>query len=141
MRLAGQHSADQFGAFPASSANPFGCGSKPMVQFGVGAPPILVYFSGYWNVHWGHGILTHGHLSLAGTDPRQERPIECLPSTDPLPFELRLAVFKAGCVWRSQTVRAYASLGWQRIRRFVDGGAWNLRETAHVRLRGQHWQL
>ncbi|CAJ1359102.1 unnamed protein product, partial [Effrenium voratum] len=24
----------------------------------------------------------------------QERPIECLPSTDPLPFELRLAVFK-----------------------------------------------
>ena len=39
-----------------------GCGSKPMgSHFGVGAPPILVYFSGDWDVHWGYGILTHGH--------------------------------------------------------------------------------
>ena len=29
---------------------------------GVGAPPILVYFSGDWDVHWGYGILTHGHM-------------------------------------------------------------------------------
>lgn len=28
-------------------------------------------------------------------DSPQERPIESLPSTDPLPFELRVAVFKA----------------------------------------------
>ena len=41
----------------------YGCGSKPMgSHFGVGAPPILVYFSGDWDVHWGYGILTHGHM-------------------------------------------------------------------------------
>ena len=49
--------------------------------FGVGAPPILVYFSGDWDVHWGYRILTHipppwnlavwlnrqvGNMSLAG---------------------------------------------------------------------------
>ena len=34
----------------------FGCGSKPMVPFGVGAPPILVYFSGDWDVHRGTGL-------------------------------------------------------------------------------------
>ena len=34
----------------------YGCGSKPMV---LGAPPILGYFSGDWDVHWGHGMLTH----------------------------------------------------------------------------------
>ena len=31
-------------------------------HFEVGAPPILVYFSGDWDVHWGYGILTHGHM-------------------------------------------------------------------------------
>ena len=31
-------------------------------HFGVGAPPILVYFSGDWDVHWGYGLLTHGHI-------------------------------------------------------------------------------
>ena len=38
--------------------------SKPMgSHFGV-APPILVYFSGDrdWDVHWGHRLLTHGHM-------------------------------------------------------------------------------
>ena len=30
-------------------------------HFGIGAPPVLVYFSGDWDVHWGYGILTHGH--------------------------------------------------------------------------------
>ena len=34
-------------------------------HFGVGAPPILVDFSGDWDVHWGYGFLTHGHLSVA----------------------------------------------------------------------------
>ena len=29
----------------------------------VGAPPILVYFGWDWDVHWGYGILTHGHMS------------------------------------------------------------------------------
>ena len=32
-------------------------------HFGVGAPPILVYSSGDWDVHWGYGLLTHGHTS------------------------------------------------------------------------------
>ena len=31
-------------------------------HFGVGAPPILVHFSGDWDVHWGHGLLAHGHM-------------------------------------------------------------------------------
>ena len=30
--------------------------------FGVGAPPVLVHFHGDWDVHWGYGILTHGHF-------------------------------------------------------------------------------
>ena len=38
-----------------------GCGLKPMGSyFGVGAPPMLVDFSGDWDVHW--GILTHGRV-------------------------------------------------------------------------------
>ena len=28
-------------------------------QFGVGAPPILVYFSEDLDVRWGYGLLTH----------------------------------------------------------------------------------
>ena len=31
-------------------------------DFGVGAPPISVNFSGDWDVHWGSGILTHGQI-------------------------------------------------------------------------------
>ena len=42
---------------------PFGCGSKPTAShFGVAAPPVLVYFSGGWDVHWGYGILTHSQF-------------------------------------------------------------------------------
>ena len=26
--------------------------------------PILVYFSGDWDVHWGYGLLTHGQVSF-----------------------------------------------------------------------------
>ena len=33
-------------------------------HFGEGAPPILVYFSGERDVHWGYGILTHGQMAL-----------------------------------------------------------------------------
>ena len=44
------------------NTNTHGCGSKSMVPFWVGAPPILVYFSDGWDVHWGYGILTHGHM-------------------------------------------------------------------------------
>ena len=34
----------------------FGCGSKQMA-------PSLVDFSGYWDVHWRYGLLTHSHLT------------------------------------------------------------------------------
>ena len=33
-------------------------GQNQWYHFGVGAPPILVHFSGDWDVHWGYGILT-----------------------------------------------------------------------------------
>ena len=39
-------------------------GQHQWYHFGVGAPPILVYFSGDWDVHWGlNGRLTHGNFS------------------------------------------------------------------------------
>ena len=37
-------------------------GQNQWYHFGVGAPPIIVYFSGDWDVHWGYGILTHGQI-------------------------------------------------------------------------------
>ena len=33
-----------------------------LVPFWVGSPPILVYFIGDWDVHWGYRLLTHGQL-------------------------------------------------------------------------------
>ena len=32
-------------------------GQNQWYHFGVGAPPILVYVSGDWGVHWGYGLL------------------------------------------------------------------------------------
>ena len=40
------------------------------IPFGVGAPPILVYFSSDWDVH---GLLTHGHMEPL-KNPRSEVP-------------------------------------------------------------------
>ena len=37
-------------------------GQNQWYHFGVGAPPVLVYFSGDWDVHWG---FAHGHMSNA----------------------------------------------------------------------------
>ena len=34
--------------------------------FGVGVKPILVYFNGDWDVHWGYGVLTHSHVKTVG---------------------------------------------------------------------------
>ena len=39
-------------------------GQNQWYHFGVGAPPILVYFSGDWDVHSGYRILTHGHMGV-----------------------------------------------------------------------------
>ena len=50
---------------PASqwSPSPYGCGSKPCWHhFGVGVPPILVYFSGAIGMFIGGTVLTHGHI-------------------------------------------------------------------------------
>ena len=38
-------------------------GKNHWYHFGVGAPPILVYFSWDWDVHWGYGILIHGRIT------------------------------------------------------------------------------
>ena len=40
-------------------------GQNQWHHFGVSAPPMLVYFGGDWDVHWGYGILTHGHVLAA----------------------------------------------------------------------------
>ena len=37
-------------------------GQNRWYHFGVGAPPILIYLSGDWDVLRGYGILTPGHL-------------------------------------------------------------------------------
>ena len=40
-------------------------GQNQWYHFGVGAPPILVYFSwDDWDVHWGYRVLTHGQLYM-----------------------------------------------------------------------------
>ena len=44
-------------------------GQNQWYYFGVGAQPIIVYFRGDWDVHWGHGILTHGQHGYAGFFP------------------------------------------------------------------------
>ena len=49
-------------------------GQNQWYHFGVGAPPILVYFSGDWDVHWGiTGLLTHPHVFLYA-DPLEREP-------------------------------------------------------------------
>ena len=57
-------------ATAANTSLPLGVGSSHMAvgqnqwhHFGVGAPPILVYLSRDWDVHWGYGLLTHGHMA------------------------------------------------------------------------------
>ena len=39
-------------------------GQHQWLHFGVGAPPILVYFSGDSDVHWGYRVLTQTHLMI-----------------------------------------------------------------------------
>ena len=39
-------------------------GQNQWCHFGVGAPPILVYFSGDWDVHQGTGVLTHSQVTV-----------------------------------------------------------------------------
>ena len=41
-----------------------------MVPFWGRCPPILVYFSEDWDVHWGYRILTYGHIFLLLESPK-----------------------------------------------------------------------
>ena len=51
-----------------------GHGSKPMgSHFGIGAPPILVYCIGHFDVHW-YEILTHGHVGEASRRSQRASP-------------------------------------------------------------------
>ena len=84
------HVLSPFGGFTPHSTSPnwtpclvsLGCGSKPMgFHFGVGAPPILVYFSGDWDVHRGYGILTHGHFPLFSHRITPSQPLNPTPSS------------------------------------------------------------
>ena len=38
-------------------------GQHQWYHFQVGAPPVSVYFSGDWDVHWGYGVLTHSQMA------------------------------------------------------------------------------
>ena len=42
-------------------------GQNQWYHFGIGAPPILVDFSGDWDVHCGYGVLTHGRIASKPT--------------------------------------------------------------------------
>ena len=53
-------------------------GQNHWYHFGVGAPLILLYFTGDWDVQWGCGFLTHGHMS----EPTKESTL-MLPSPVP----------------------------------------------------------
>ena len=65
-------------------------GQNQWYHFGVGAPPILVYFSGDWDVHWGYGILTHGQIRvLQATGTEHDR---VLLHTHDVPEEARPAL-------------------------------------------------
>ena len=47
---------------PCGSPLELAVGQNQWYHFGAGAPPILVYFSGDWDVHWGYRNLTRGQL-------------------------------------------------------------------------------
>ena len=53
-------------------------GQHQWYHFGVGAPPILLYFSGDWDVYWGDVVLTHGHL-VWDLSPSLNHPMPFVP--------------------------------------------------------------
>ena len=56
-------------------------GQNQWYHFGVGAPPILViYFNGGWDVHWGYGILTQGHV-----EPNTSTQVTTVDGRNPAP--------------------------------------------------------
>ena len=65
-------------------------------HFGVGAPPILVYFSGDWDVHWGYDL-----------------------DFDPWPFSLEPAWGPPACPW--QVTEINPAQGWPTAYQSVFG--------------------
>ena len=65
-------------------------------HFGAGAPPILDYFSGDWDVQWGYGIWTHGQMCLnnrplapfKGKHTRRRRCLEMLANVETIGLTL-----------------------------------------------------
>ena len=86
-------------------------GSKPMgSHFGIGAPLILVYFSGDWDVHWGYGVLTHGHVAT------NKHSHETTPHSSPGPPGECAACGPAGAVPDAQRQSTATWLAWQQGR-------------------------
>ena len=90
-------------------------------HFGIGAPLILVYFSGDWDVHWGYGVLTHGQLKP--------------------PFSALLGAF--GSLERSPTLSRRGSATWlsQRPRQPRSAGANRPREEEPRYLIEARWKF
>ena len=63
-------------------------GQNQWYHFGVGAPPIVVYFSGDWDVRWGYGLSSRGHIIIMIRsefyEPRQLNIRKCSASVPPL---------------------------------------------------------
>ena len=62
----------------------------------AGAPPILVYFSGDRDVHWGYGLLTHGHMNW----PARTISVGMTLLARQLPIRATPAEEAGGWVWR-----------------------------------------
>ena len=85
----GRHRANQGNSIaPRSSFCYMAVSQNQWYHFGVGAPPVLVYFSGDWDVHWGYGLLTHGHVYIYIFPLVPVERSECL-SFCPRPIQLK----------------------------------------------------
>ena len=87
-------------------------GSKPIgSHFGVGAPPILVYFSGDWDVHWGYGGFDpwpdkSAIVGLEMNHPSTSKPpIQPTSSREADKRKVRKADFTFGLVFRPMATR------------------------------------
>ena len=92
-------------------------GQHQWYHFGVGAPPILVYFSGDWDVDWGYGALTHSHMERVGFfepggDPlwlcRLARFTSASSASGAI-FVVFVPVAAAAAAWKSQQRKAHAT--------------------------------
>ena len=54
---------------------------------------MLVYFSGDWDVLWGYGMLTHGHVAWRGVKPLLSMP--SLPTIQGADAESRPHTYEA----------------------------------------------